>query len=633
MQNFIAIIFSILFTFSFSTINAQSAKISKSTEIVQDINGNSYFLHHIHKGETLYAISKAYNVSIEKIELYNKDITDGLKIGNEIKIPIIKETEQTYKSSTIPQDTIAPEGFINHKVKKGETLYSISFNYQVHIDEIKKHNKGLTANIHPGEWILIPSKNTQILEIARAQYDSLVDYKIGWFDNYYRLEKKFKLNQEQLEQINPQLKDQGVRRGLHILVPYIEHKTDTLPKYEEIVLDSIPEEKHIVNDSNIIKNDCPQILFNRHTYKIGLLLPLYAELESEIRIDNEIFIKEIKEYKSFRFIDFYQGALLAIDSLKNLGFKAELYVWDTKGSTTTTDSICQLDNFNNLDIIIGPFYSKNVEIIRQHIDTNAIRLVEIFSQTNLPIDSNTQHFEIRSNNQFKYDAHAKYINDSLPNSKIIIIHSGKPSELKKLAILDSTIFHPEFNIDSSRVSIYRYNNNLSSILKNTSKDSINIFINLVNNEAVISDFLRQLYLLKNDNKEEIEYDIMVMAHNSVWSKYKTLDIKYLDDLRYTYTADYYINYDDTEIIMPYEIKYYNEYKRIPSKLGFIGHDIMWYFGNALFNYGINFSECVQFIDYKTMHNKLVLREVNIGFFRNHSTNLLQYNNYKIEKKN
>ncbi len=621
-------IFTLFLLLSSLNVDAQTTEVAVSTEIIKDTNGKRFYHHHIHKGETLYAISKAYKVTIDSIEYYNKGITEGIKIGEELRIPIY--IAQVPGPLPTPEDTIAPQGFIYHKVIKGETLYRISFNYQVKIEELKAHNPKLTSEIHAGDWILIPNKETQKLVIAKEQYDSLVDYKIGWFDNYYRLEKKFHLNKEQLEQINPQLIKDGVRRGLTIKVPCA--KNDTIPNFEEVVLDSIPEQE-LISKTDTINHACKKIKFNRRTYKIGLMLPLFANLEKDIRVDNELMIKEIKDYKSFRFIDFYEGALLALDSLKKLGFKAELYVWDTKASVSVTDSICNLEKFKELDLVIGPLYSKNVEVVRKHIGNNAIKLVEIFSQTELPIDTNAQHFEIRSTSKFKYNEHIRYINDSLPNSKIIIIHRNRPSELSKLAIIDSTLFETQFNIDSSRVSVYVYNNNIVDILSNLEINKTNILINLIDNEAIISDFLRQLYLLKNDNEDESNYDIMVMANNIVWGKYKTLEVKYLNDLRYTYTVDYYIDYDDKDVIIPFENKYYKTYSRIPSKLGFIGHDIMWYFGNALYDHCINFSECVYQMNYHTMHNNLLFEKVKVGLFRNENTNLLQYKNYNIIKKN
>ena len=628
MQNIIATVLTLLILLTYSGSFAQATQVPISTEKVQDSAGNYFFIHNVRKGETLYAISKAYNVSIGEIEENNPKITEGLQIGQELRIPILKDPKNP---NLIPKDTIAPEGFIYHKVLKGETLYRISFNYQVKVEELKKHNPSLTTNIHPGDWILIPNKDLQKLEIAQSKYDSLVDYKIGWFDNYYRLEHKFKLNQQQLEQINPELITEGVRRGLIIKVPVIINKSDTMPQYQEIILDTIHKEADIIITDTIL--NCQQIEFNRHTYKIGLLMPFFSDLEKDIRVDNDYMIKEIDDYPSFRFIEFYQGALLAIDSLKKQGFKAELYVWDTRANEKTTDSICQLDEFKDLEIVIGPFYSKNAAIVRNNIKELSIKMVDIFNLSEVSKDTNTQYFELRPSVESKYKAIIKYVDDSLSNVRVVIMHAGRPSEIALYNIIDSNIFLPEFNIDSSQVELFEYKNNgLEKMLNSLSAEQTTVIINLVNNEAVISDFLRQLSNKKNENKD-IDYDIIVMARNSVWSKYKTLELNYLSALRYTYSSDYYINYSDSSTIIPYELKFYNEYKRIPSKLGFMGHDIMWYFGNVLYHYGINFSECMQGLDYGTMNNRIYFEKTKQGVYRNKSTNILQYNDFFIEKKN
>ena len=54
--------------------------IERSSKITQ-IGGKEYYMHHVKQGQTLYSISKAYNVSIEEIERLNPEVKNGLKAG------------------------------------------------------------------------------------------------------------------------------------------------------------------------------------------------------------------------------------------------------------------------------------------------------------------------------------------------------------------------------------------------------------------------------------------------------------------------------------------------------------------------------------------------------------------------
>ncbi len=635
MRNLLIIILSFSLMFISISISAQSVKIEPSTIKHQDKNGKYFYMHHVRKGETLYGISKAYKVPIDSITANNKDISNGIKIDQEIKIPIFS-AKNIIRVGNIPTDTIAPKGFKYHIVKKGETLFRIAYNYQVSIDDLKKYNPKLSINIQPGDYILIPQPDLQKQVIAESKYDSLIDYKIGWFDNYYRLQRKFKLNKEQLEQLNPQLIKEGVRRGLIIKVPVLDKK-DSIPEYKEIVLDTV-EMEVIHNDIDTLPIDCKTMKYNSHVYKIGLMLPLYSNLEKDIKVNNAYRIKEIKEYPSFRFIEFYQGALLALDSLKNMGFKAELYVWDTRANTNTTDSICSLEAFQDLDMVIGPLFTKNVNIVRSYSKEYNIQLVDIFNKNNYSEDSMYQHFELRTTNYGRLNTISNYINDSLYKSQVYIIHEGRPSEIKALNELTISLSYPDTFIDSNRIHIFRYQDGgLKTIINSFKADHSYVIINLVQNEARISNFLRQINNKKSKDirpkKNKKNYEIIVVDPLYKWAKYKTLDIKYLNDLKYTYTTDYFIDYEDSMLIIPYNNKFYNTYKRVPSKLGYIGYDVFWFFGNALFDYGINYSMCIEHFTYKQMYNCFKMKRVNKSLYRNNTTNIIQYNNFRISKKN
>ena len=82
-----------------------------------------------------------------------------------------------------------------------------------------------------------------------------------------------------------------------------------------------------------------------------------------------------------------------------------------------------------------------------------------------------------------------------------------------------------------------------------------------------------------------------------------------------------------------EKKFYNTYKRIPGQLAYLGYDIAWYFASAIYNYGSNFSSCPNRSQSKCMSNTFKLESVRKGVFRNKSTNIIQYDNYQINKKN
>lgn len=142
----------ILLLFSFFIAFAQKATVEKSNQ-VQVIDGKKYYLHTIVKGQTLYAISKAYDVTVNDIVIENPELIDALPLNKIIKIPF-KETKKT-------EQTVLPEGdYKLHSVERGETFYSICKKYNLRIEQLAAANPETEKGIKKGQILKIPIIDT-----------------------------------------------------------------------------------------------------------------------------------------------------------------------------------------------------------------------------------------------------------------------------------------------------------------------------------------------------------------------------------------------------------------------------------------------------------------------------------------
>ena len=110
-----------------------------STEIPITPTDNTYT---VISGDSLWSIAKKFNISVTELRNLNNLKNDLLSIGQVILIPV--------KTPTIPsEETI-------YIVKSGDNLYSIANNYNVTVSEIKEANN-LTSNLLSiGQSIIIP---------------------------------------------------------------------------------------------------------------------------------------------------------------------------------------------------------------------------------------------------------------------------------------------------------------------------------------------------------------------------------------------------------------------------------------------------------------------------------------------
>ena len=103
-----------------SFVYSQTEKSNKT--VIKD--NQLYYVHEVIKGQTLYGLSKIYNVSIEEISAQNPSAKQGLKIGEHLHILASKLKVELYA------------------VKKGETLYSIAKNRNITEQELLALNPG-----------------------------------------------------------------------------------------------------------------------------------------------------------------------------------------------------------------------------------------------------------------------------------------------------------------------------------------------------------------------------------------------------------------------------------------------------------------------------------------------------------
>src|SRR5690554_548538 len=87
-------------------------------------NGQLYKVHAVEAGNTLYGLHKKYNVAIDEIIKANPSAKEGLQMGQKLYIPV-KAAEPQKQDLT----------FTLHKVKRKETLYGISRQYDCRSEE------------------------------------------------------------------------------------------------------------------------------------------------------------------------------------------------------------------------------------------------------------------------------------------------------------------------------------------------------------------------------------------------------------------------------------------------------------------------------------------------------------------
>ncbi|KAA5535319.1 LysM peptidoglycan-binding domain-containing protein [Paenimyroides baculatum] len=313
--------------------------------------------HQVQAKETVYGISKQYNIAIEKLYDLNPGLKEnGLKIGQFLNL-----AETTSKNTTtVPNNNQPAKNLASTTVivEKGETIYGIAVKNNTTVSVLYELNMGLLENgLKVGQPINIPVSGEIKKDIAdTSKKTKAKTIVVQPKQTIYNIAKTNNISQEQLMEWNPDLKN-GLKDGSTLIVGY---------SYEKVPFNDNSTPKPVENTSTPVKKGIDLSLPNDgSTRDLVLLLPFNV---SNNNFNNPSINQSIKEDVFLNMtLDFYSGAKMAIDVLKEKNYNLNIKFVDSKETNRALDvNTLKGDfDFSAADVIIGPFFQKNVDAVSE----------------------------------------------------------------------------------------------------------------------------------------------------------------------------------------------------------------------------------------------------------------------------
>ena len=434
--------------------------------------------HQVVAKQTLYSISKMYGVEKEEIIRLNPEIENGIiKIGQILRIPVSDKTKAqvqdnvakqinsdktTIQHEVKAQQPVLPKKkYVTYEVKsRKETLYGISKQFGVSINEIIEANPYAQDGIKKGDILQIPVVEENIPKTSGSDILHIVKPK----ETIYGISKQYNITKEDLLRANPKLEN-GLMIGDTILITSSSPQPTTTP-----------------TDNNAI--------VQKATYRIAYMLPFSAEEDkNSTNID--------------RFIEFYRGSLLAMEKIKEQGISLEVYTFDTQLGTTKINDILKNGIPKTVDMIIGPAYPEQVAIVADYAKkNNVIQIVPFTSQI-----SNSDRFALQYQfNPSSADLDKAIINNILDKHRtdnVFIVNFASqnsksyhlPERLEK-ALKSNSIKYTKLKANSltaDNISALNRNANNLIVLSSCSTQEFKDFVG-----AVSADNKNYTFVVEND---------------------------------------------------------------------------------------------------------------------------------------
>lgn len=546
----IVLLFAFLSVVVFAKNVLAQVPVTVST-VIEIIDGKACYIHEVMQGQTLYSISKAYNVGVDEIKSLNRLSSDQLQKGYLLKIP----AKQTGANPEVVNTGTGQMTTKDHEVQKGESLYKIAIKYSTTVDNIKKLNPGLTDNIAPGQLIKVP------ISFSEPVADDNVKHVVATGETLYGIAKKYLVTLAELKAMNPGISDQ-ISPGQEIIVGIRKAGT-----------------------ANVKSDTCdcskPVLLSE---YNVALLIPLYLDkayfrtMNTQDRDKNEWYSNP-----AFSFIQFYEGMQLALDTLRSAGLKLKLHVFDLDETDEKFSKVMNNSDLKNMNLIIGPFQQKYLDTISRFSYANRIPMVSCYLSSQIELQEiNPYYFNPITSIRQQMRGLSDYFKSDKADANMIIAYQA--NEVEKKAAMDLDSF-----LRASNYGPYTMVNLTETGLRGATSAMVtgkeNVLVLLANGELYIENIVRSLNDLKKTYK-------ITMFGLPGWLNYENIDLEFLEFQNTHFFSSSFIDFE-REDVRQFAKHFQQRYKCDAEKQAYMGYDISLYFLSALQQYGPAFPYCIQ----------------------------------------
>ena len=536
------LLFLFLLLWSCGQVIGQGTAVTKSNDIVV-IRGKSYYLHTVQPGQTLYSICKAYGANIDEVKSLNDKKDNALSLYELLKVP--------YTDPFVQQD----DKFYYHKVVKGETFYSIARLYKIKPKRLLKFNEGYAQNqpLAVGAVVKLPLAEIDLSVLGEEEIEASVGKK-------QEIRPERPVRNESVKKVE----EASVTDILQNALMQKNEKTEQEPEKETTTVIGATDKMEIPDYiSEVVMPVDPFV-------KVALLLPFSAK-------DYPVFVDTLVEKmpvqisaRSEQFISFYEGVLLAVDSLKNQGYKVNLKVFDTERSAEKMYTMVdEIDRFHP-DLIIGPVYGSVYKALMDDLTNKNIPVIYPLSSRSEEFGVYPDFIQVNPSMKALTVAMSDWLREEAEEANLVCLNLTG-NEVSHSDLEDIRLFK-EYMHRIGSMNFYDWNTSavpLDGLRLQLLPDRENIIILPTTKEAEVSKILPVLSALTDG------YRITVVGFPE-WQAFTSVDHETYFKLNTKIFTYSYVD-NTTEPAKRFALKYRKYFYTEPNNLAYKAFDMSLYF--------------------------------------------------------
>jgi len=546
-----------------------------------------YTTYQVQKGETLETITRKFAITPHDLLQLNPDINDGV---TENQLLIIPNKKYNPALDNKIGDYIK-DGFLYHKVLPKENYFRLKQQFRVPKRILRKYNLALrTDDLKAGQIIKIPIKKGYKIETTVVQDDLTKPYLVRPKETKYSISRRYGISIERLEELNPEIKE-GLKLAQIIKVP----DTREIPNLEEdFVMHQVEKGETIFSLSQIFKMSQDQLIEINPELAEGLKEGMLIKIPTAITAENKsIFVPNIPVDKHLKVAillpfttnkgnldfekdrtlnivtDFYLGALEALNLLKKQGLSVTAKVFDTENKKSTISNILRANNFEEVDAVIGPMFMDNVEFITNSFKHDSLAIISPVSSKDHSMFASKNLIKGTPSDERLSNSMISYLQKNYGNQQLVLIADSISTPNYELRLKGITKKLNELDSLHEVIVLRPENGYIKPDLFKESilEDKGNWIVLFTEEEVLISDAINNLGVLPK------EFDITLFCLN-YGKNFERVDNNFLARVNFHYPTASFINFEDIEVQ-----KFINRFKANnyvePSEYSFKGFDMTY----------------------------------------------------------
>ena len=554
----------------------ESTPVTISKEKLK-INGQVCYSHIVLEKQTLFSISKAYNVTIEDIYKYNPSVKEkGLQKNSILIIPVVEKPEQQEIEAAEEKEAYA-EGQV--KQEQQEQQEQPVRNAE---DQVKKEEGGKAAS-------------EQTVHIRK------------WYEDLDMIARKYGVTVESIMKANG-LKGRKLSNRQRLIIP---SSSDAVPEEE------IPSE----NDSDeVAASDTTQTDDSTTAHRPGILEGLFFP-KKDISMSLILPLKATGTSASAGNMDFYSGVLLAVYDAGKAGTGCDLAVYDcAEGRGITKESL------EGRDFIIGPVSRGDLtSALELGTDTRAI--ISPLDQKAASLTGEfTNMIQAPTPLEIQYKDLMDWIREDMQYSDRFVVITEKGAVQTEVttqmkAAADSSGMEYK-NLSYSILEGRNVTGSLEYIMTESGTNRVYI---ASDSEAFVNDVVRNLNLMIHK-----KYEVVLYAPSRIRS-YETIEVENFHNTSLKVSTGYYIDYEDPRV-QEFLLKYRALFNAEPTQFAFQGYDLAKFFIGMTSKYGNRWMNKLEESDASMLQSTYRFRKDGNGGYVNTGVRRIVYNEGWIVSK-